>query len=108
MPDARAARPASLLPCLHDTAGGRSLGEQTTTVQEFIENLECDFLEDSHSGWEDGEGSHGDGRVLDLTKRETVASIDCADWLAHQLTDPGELAGHRWREATRKNGPQFE
>jgi hypothetical protein len=45
------------LPCLHDTAGGRSLGEQTTTVQEFIENFECDFLEDSHSGWEDGEST---------------------------------------------------
>ena len=41
--------------------------------------------------------AHGDsgGRVLDLAKRETVASIDCADWLAHQLADPGELAGHR-------------
>jgi hypothetical protein len=49
--------PSLPLPCLHDTAGGRSLGEQTTTVQEFIENLECDFLEDSHSGWEDGEST---------------------------------------------------
>ena len=57
----------------------------------------CDFLEDSQSGWEDSKGSHGDGGglVVDLAKRETVASIDCADWLAHQLTDPGELAGHR-------------
>ena len=74
MPDARAARPASPLPCLHDTAGGRSLGEQTTTVQEFIENLECDFLEDSQSGWEDSKGSHGDGGglVVDLAKRETI------------------------------------
>jgi hypothetical protein len=37
----------------------------------------------------------GGGLVLHLAKRETVASIDCADWLAHQLADPGELAGHR-------------
>ena len=82
-----------------------TVGERTTTVQEFIEHLACDSLEDSHSGWEDGKGSHGDGGglVLDLAKRETVASIDCADWLAHQLTDPGELAG-----ATRKSSPQFE
>jgi hypothetical protein len=74
-----------------------TVGERTTTVQEFIEHLACDFLEGSYSGWEDGKGSHGDGGglVLDLAKRETVASIDCADWLAHQLTDPGELAGHR-------------
>ena len=48
-----------------------TVGERTTTVQEFIENLECDFLEDSHSGWGDGEGLHGDGGglVLDLAKR---------------------------------------
>ena len=50
----------------------------------------------------------GGGLVLDLTKRETVASIDCADWLAHHMTDPGELAEHRQREATRENGPQSE
>ena len=34
-----------------------TVGERTTTVQEFIENFECDFLEDSHSGWEDGEST---------------------------------------------------
>ena len=50
----------------------------------------------------------GGGLVLDLTKRETVASIDCADWLAHRMTEPGELAEHRQREATKENGPQSE
>jgi len=39
-----------------------TVGERTTTVQEFIEELACDFLEDAHSGWEDGEGSHGEFR----------------------------------------------
>jgi hypothetical protein len=34
--------------------------ERTTTVREFIEKLACDLLEDAHSGWEDGEGSHGE------------------------------------------------
>jgi hypothetical protein len=29
-----------------------TVGERTTTVQEFIENLGCDFLKDSRSGWE--------------------------------------------------------
>jgi hypothetical protein len=45
---------------------------------------------------------------MDLTKRETVASIDCADWLAHHMADPVELAEHRQQEATRENGPQPE
>ena len=47
-----------------------------------------------------------DALVLDLVRRGTLASIDCADWLADYMTDSGELAGHRQREATRENGPQ--
>jgi hypothetical protein len=54
------------------------------------------------------EGFGGGGLVLDLAMRETVATIDCADWLAHQLTDPGELAEQRQQEATKENGPQPE
>ena len=50
----------------------------------------------------------GGGFVLDLTKRETVASIDCADWLAHHMAGPVELAEHRQQEATRENGPQSQ
>jgi hypothetical protein len=50
----------------------------------------------------------GGGLVLDLTKRETVASIDCAHWLAQHMTEPGELAEHRQQEATRANVPQSE
>jgi hypothetical protein len=50
----------------------------------------------------------GGGLFLDLAMRETVASIDCADWLAHQLTDPGEFAEQRQQEATKENGPQPE
>jgi hypothetical protein len=34
----------------------------TTTVREFIEKLACDFLEATHSGWEDGEGAYGEFR----------------------------------------------
>lgn len=33
---------------------------RTTTVREFIEKLACDFLEATHSGWEDGEGAYGE------------------------------------------------
>ncbi len=51
------------------------------------------------------EGFGGGGFVLDLKKRETVASIDCADWLAHHMAGPVELAEHRQQEATRENGP---
>ena len=50
----------------------------------------------------------GSGFVLDLRKRETVASIDCADWLAHHMAGPVELAEHRQQEATRENGPQSQ
>ena len=35
---------------------------QTTTVREFIEMLGYDFLEATHSGWEDGEGAYGEFR----------------------------------------------
>jgi hypothetical protein len=51
------------------------------------------------------EGFGGGGFVLDLRKRETVASIDCADWLAHHVAGPVELAEYRQQEATRENGP---
>lgn len=50
----------------------------------------------------------GGGLVLDLTKREAVASIDCADWLAHRMAEAGEPAEHRQQEAMRGNGPQSE
>jgi hypothetical protein len=46
--------------------------------------------------------------ILDLKERETVARTDCADWPAHRMTKPGELAEHPQREATRGNGPQSE
>jgi hypothetical protein len=46
-----------------------------------------------------------DALVLDLVRRETVASIDCADWRADYTTDSGERAGHRQRQATTENGP---
>ena len=52
------------------------------------------------------EGFGGGGIVVDLKKCEMVTSIDCADWLARQLTDPGELAEHRQQEALRGNGPK--
>ena len=47
----------------------------------------------------------GGGLVVNLTARETVASIDCADWLAQRMTDAGECAGHRQREAAGENRP---
>jgi hypothetical protein len=33
-----------------------TIREQTTTPRAYIETLACDFLESTHSGWEDGEG----------------------------------------------------
>ena len=44
----------------------------------------------------------------DIMTRDTVASIDCTDWLTHHTTEPGELAEHRQREAMQGNGPQSE
>ncbi len=34
--------------------------ERTTAIGEFIETLAYDFLEETHSGWEDGEGAYGE------------------------------------------------
>ena len=45
---------------------------------------------------------HDDTLVLDLVRRETVASIDCADWRAAYTTHFGERAGHQQRQATQK------
>jgi hypothetical protein len=39
-----------------------AIREQTTTPREYIETLACDFLESTHSGWEDGEGANGEFR----------------------------------------------
>ena len=39
-----------------------TISEQTTTPREYIETLACDFLESTHSGWEDGEGANGEFR----------------------------------------------
>lgn len=34
--------------------------EHNMTVHDFIEWLASDFLEENHSGWEDGEGAYGE------------------------------------------------
>ena len=39
-----------------------TIREQTTTPREYIETLAYDFLESTHSGWEDGEGANGEFR----------------------------------------------
>ncbi len=39
-----------------------TIREQTTTPRAYIETLACDFLESTHSGWEDGEGANGEFR----------------------------------------------
>ena len=36
--------------------------EKTTTPRDFLEELASDFLEETHSGWEDGEGAYGQFR----------------------------------------------
>ena len=38
-----------------------TIREQTTTPREYIETLAYDFLESTHSGWEDGEGAKTNG-----------------------------------------------
>ncbi len=35
---------------------------QVTTPGDYIEQLACDFLEATHSGWEDGDGAQGEFR----------------------------------------------
>lgn len=39
-----------------------AITEDATTAREFIESLATDFLEETHSGWEDGEGAYGEFR----------------------------------------------
>ena len=43
--------------------------------------------------------------MLDVKKREMVASIDGVGWLALHVIEPGKLGKHRQREATRGNDP---
>ena len=38
------------------------IGESTTTVRDYMETLASDFLKDTHSGWENGEGAYGQFR----------------------------------------------
>ena len=44
-----------------------------TAVREFIETLACEFLEDTHSGWEDGEGSQGE---FNFSVSERTVTLD--------------------------------
>jgi hypothetical protein len=37
-----------------------TVSERTTTAGDYIEALACDFLEETHDGWENGEGAHGE------------------------------------------------
>lgn len=39
-----------------DTVGVK---DKVTTARDFLEALASDFLEETHSGWEDGEGAYG-------------------------------------------------
>jgi hypothetical protein len=39
-----------------------TVSEVTVTVGDYIVTLACDFLEETHDGWEDGEGAHGEFR----------------------------------------------
>jgi hypothetical protein len=36
--------------------------DKVTTARDLLEDLAADFLEDTHSGWEDGEGAYGQFR----------------------------------------------
>ena len=42
-----------------DTVG---VSDKVTTARDFLEDLASDFLEETHSGWEDGEGAYGQFR----------------------------------------------
>ena len=39
-----------------------SVSDKVTTARDFLEDLATDFLEETHSGWEDGEGAYGQFR----------------------------------------------
>ena len=47
--------------------------KQSTTPGDYIEALAYDFLEDTHSGWEDGEGADGEFR---FSLRERTITLD--------------------------------
>lgn len=36
--------------------------EESATIREFLKDLASDLLEETHSGWEDGEGAYGQFR----------------------------------------------
>ncbi len=50
--------------------------QRTTTVGDIIETLACDLLEETHDGWENGEGAQGEfrfslsGRTITLDYNE--------------------------------------
>lgn len=39
-----------------------AIEEKVTTARDFLDNLASEFLEETHCGWEDGEGSFGQFR----------------------------------------------
>jgi Family of unknown function (DUF6878) len=39
-----------------------SVSDKVTTARDFLEELTSDFPEETHSGWEDGEGAYGQFR----------------------------------------------
>jgi hypothetical protein len=53
-----------------------AVSEVTVTVGDYIVTMAYDFLEETHDGWEDGEGAHGEFRFL-LSDR--TITLDCSE-----------------------------
>ena len=46
-----------------------------TNVRDYIEQLACDFLEDTHSGWENNDGGFGTF-TFDVAQRSITLDYD--------------------------------
>lgn len=59
---------------------------ETFTVKEAIERLTYDFLEETHSGWEDSQGAYGDF-LFDVAKRTIMLNynerIEASEYTQH-------------------------
>ena len=62
--------------------------EKVTTVRDFLDDLASDFLEETHSGWEDGDGAFGQfrfslaERTITLEYNERYVDAHCHE---HEL-----------------------
>lgn len=62
-----------------------AIEDKTTTVRDFLDDLAGDFLEETHCGWEDGEGAFGQFRFSLADRTITLEYNErYVDWHYHE------------------------